>query len=137
MFSSFFKRDDYYLLFFCFSWTISCRWIIDFDVLLNTFVFSSLSLSLSLSSNQIPSFFRFASESHHEASLEKLRSVSVSVEENAPLDFYQMIHIQSLMDVVKQMTCSSCHQMWDGSISVKKKEGKKSSLVFRMISFCS
>jgi hypothetical protein len=86
--------------------------------------FSTPSFSrLSLSSNRTPSFSRFASESHHGASLEKLRSVSVSVEENAPLDFYQMIHIQSLLDVVKQMTCSSCHQMWDGSISVKKKEG--------------
>lgn len=90
---------------------------------------------LSLSSSQTPSLCRFASESHRGPSLEKLRSVCISVQETEPLDFYQMIHIQSLLDVMKHMICSSCHQMWNGSLSVKKKEGKKSPQVFQMISF--
>jgi hypothetical protein len=84
----------------------------------------------SLSSNQTPSFSRFAGDSRSGTSLEKLCSVSASVEEETPLDFYQMIHIQALLDVIKQMVCSSCHQIWDGSISIKKREGKKSPFFF-------
>ncbi|CAF1639046.1 unnamed protein product [Adineta ricciae] len=93
--------------------------------------FSTPSFSrLSLSSNQTPSFTRFSSDSHRGASLEKLQTVSVSVEDEAPFDFYQMVHIQSLLNVVKQMICPSCHEMWHGNMSVKKREGLFASIEF-------
>ncbi|CAF3515214.1 unnamed protein product [Rotaria socialis] len=45
-------------------------------------------------------------------------------------DYYQIIHNSFLLELLKQAICVSCNSIWNGDMSVAKREGLYCSLVF-------
>ncbi|CAM4898569.1 unnamed protein product [Rotaria socialis] len=49
---------------------------------------------------------------------------------NNTQDYYQIIHNSFLLQLMKQKVCASCKLIWNGDMSVAKREGLYCSLVF-------
>jgi hypothetical protein len=62
-------------------------------------------------------------------SVENLSTSSIgNVEDD--LDFYLIIHMKSLVLLLQQLSCSECNSFWDGSVSVKERNGLYMQLEF-------
>jgi hypothetical protein len=47
------------------------------------------------------------------------------------LDFYFIIHMNSLMLLLKQVLCSGCNRYWDGSVFIRERNGLYMQLEFK------
>jgi ribosomal protein L31 len=96
--------------------------------------FTTPSLSrLSLSSDT-PSSSKYAKNTHDGPSIDKLRSFeldsSMTVQDEK--NYFHLIHVQAMLDLLQQTHCCSCHQSWRGNVSTSKREGTVESL-FRSV----
>ena len=96
-----------------------------FDQLSTSTPFTTPSLSrLSLSSDT-PSSSMYAKNTHYGPSISKLRSFeldsSVTVQDEK--NYFHLIHVPAMLDLLQQTHCCSCHQPWKGNVSTRKREG--------------
>ncbi|CAF1349679.1 unnamed protein product [Adineta steineri] len=70
----------------------------------------------------------FAGPSHEKLS-SFLEQQSIDIDEDTN-DYYQIIHNSFLLELIKQSICISCNSIWNGNMSVSKREGLYCSLVF-------
>ena len=73
-----------------------------------------------------------SSSSANEESMVSVQDESISGKQNVKdnLDFNVIIHMNSVISLLKQFLCSGCNKYWDGSVAVKERNGLFMQLEF-------